>query len=712
MQEASRLASSLYSSGSCLSRSASSVGERHSQTFSLPLLPKRAETFSGFDQSCANPSDQTDNNSTDQADASYAPPIIKEIDLLASANCGEQQFGETELLATNNHLSRKAQNTQHPLHSMGLDDSSSSQGNHLQASAMGINNSTSILPPPLLSLDPIQQQAAFQMTHYLNSLMCMVSEHFTSLESLKAEVSEMKEKSRLSGGRYIQNQQLEELRNLQEQLTKDRQAWTSEKEAIEDRIKEEQESMLKRKEELAVFEKDIDDQRQALYKKLNALRSQGIEIGTNQNIMKDTNVGLVPTNAPHHPLHASESIQTAAGGASGPSTDIHFFHSDHSSPDGLLAPGGTGAPSIVMDKTGGSATVGVRKTSSMSGVSSGNLVAQASSVATGGSLKKDSFAANLHLMSAANEAKQSVVGLEKQEIQQKIPEKLVSKLSVSTRGSVSSSRLGSVSGAERMSKKNLVGLSSNSGVSPSGERGSNVNSAAVGNLVPKPETVAQLLPFKLSESSSKDAASQHLQQQQYTSMAAGHHGSSHLHTPQQGSPGRQKLSSSSFGDSSSSSKLSQLSQAHHPPQYYQQHQPTPSSTYYPYVQNQHNVVPAAGDVQGMSAALRHRTGSSPHLPGSNLVPTNSNTSFGAGSSTYNYKHRPQAAQLQQLHHQQQQQQPRNNSNTLPKKDGKQKEIAKVNYSGSRTNDVRGGGSGDGRSGSGSGGSNEDKVIYF
>lgn len=36
--------------------------------------------------------------------------------------------------------------------------------------------------PPFLHLDPDQQQAAVQMTHYLNSLTCMVSEHFTSLE--------------------------------------------------------------------------------------------------------------------------------------------------------------------------------------------------------------------------------------------------------------------------------------------------------------------------------------------------------------------------------------------------------------------------------------------------------------------------------------------------------------------------------------------------
>ena len=36
--------------------------------------------------------------------------------------------------------------------------------------------------PPLLTLDPVQQKAAYHMTHHLNGLMCMVSEHFTSLE--------------------------------------------------------------------------------------------------------------------------------------------------------------------------------------------------------------------------------------------------------------------------------------------------------------------------------------------------------------------------------------------------------------------------------------------------------------------------------------------------------------------------------------------------
>ena len=56
VQEASKWANSLYSSGGMLStinnlsRSVSSAGERHSAAYTSPTLPKRAETFGGFDQ--------------------------------------------------------------------------------------------------------------------------------------------------------------------------------------------------------------------------------------------------------------------------------------------------------------------------------------------------------------------------------------------------------------------------------------------------------------------------------------------------------------------------------------------------------------------------------------------------------------------------------------------------------------------------------------
>ena len=132
-----------------------------------------------------------------------------------------------------------------------------------------------------------------------------------------------------------------------------------------------------------------------------------------------------------------------------------------------------------------------------------------------------------------------------------------------------------------MSKKNMSGLSSSSsGISPSGDRTSGTGTTTVANLA-KPETVSQLLPFKLSEAKAKDTQQQHLYSAQQGSTL-------HASNSQQGSPGRQKLSSSSFGDSSSTSKLSNLS--HHQPQYNTHHQPQlQHSACYQYPQNQHNL---------------------------------------------------------------------------------------------------------------------------
>lgn len=51
----SHLASSLYTTGTNLSRSVSSAGEHQSDTYVSPILPKRAETFGGFDASSQGP---------------------------------------------------------------------------------------------------------------------------------------------------------------------------------------------------------------------------------------------------------------------------------------------------------------------------------------------------------------------------------------------------------------------------------------------------------------------------------------------------------------------------------------------------------------------------------------------------------------------------------------------------------------------------------
>ena len=51
--------------------------------------------------------------------------------------------------------------------------------------------------------------------------------------SIKAELSEIREKSNLSGGRYKQNQRFEEMRRLQDTLAIEKKDWFHRKEALE-----------------------------------------------------------------------------------------------------------------------------------------------------------------------------------------------------------------------------------------------------------------------------------------------------------------------------------------------------------------------------------------------------------------------------------------------------------------------------------------------
>ena len=98
------------------------------------MLPKRAETFSGFDQSTSTQG-STEDCSTNQQ------PVVKEIDLLGSAT-GQEQF---ELLAGNNNNRNGDQQGQllsAPCDSakVGIDETSiSTQGSN-----------TSVLPPRVI----------------------------------------------------------------------------------------------------------------------------------------------------------------------------------------------------------------------------------------------------------------------------------------------------------------------------------------------------------------------------------------------------------------------------------------------------------------------------------------------------------------------------------------------------------------------------------
>ncbi len=61
--------------------------------------------------------------------------------------------------------------------------------------------------------------------------VCSIKYDFFS--SLKAEVADARERTKLTGGRYRQNQLLDELRRLRESLARERKQWTQERDEKE-----------------------------------------------------------------------------------------------------------------------------------------------------------------------------------------------------------------------------------------------------------------------------------------------------------------------------------------------------------------------------------------------------------------------------------------------------------------------------------------------
>ncbi len=152
---------------SSVGRSVSSAGDNRSLSIAPasaggeqvpPALPKRAETFGGFDQQQQSLAlKPTDDPKEQQQQQSMPPPLPPRPD--------------------------KNRSSAPPI--------TTSSSSAAAAAAAAISNSLdarwdslSPTPAPMLARLPEEEQraAALTMTHYLNNITCMVTEHFTSLE--------------------------------------------------------------------------------------------------------------------------------------------------------------------------------------------------------------------------------------------------------------------------------------------------------------------------------------------------------------------------------------------------------------------------------------------------------------------------------------------------------------------------------------------------
>ncbi|PNF36462.1 hypothetical protein B7P43_G15864, partial [Cryptotermes secundus] len=117
---------------------------------------------------------------------------------------------------------------------------------------------------------------------------------------------------------YRHNQQLEELRNLQDRLTHEKEAWQREKDAEERYIEEKKAELQRLQEQVRAEQNDVTQQREQLYRKLEMLTSQGILISPN--------LPMVTGTLPHEEslssqgIHISQSTDDSSPSTGGEST--------------------------------------------------------------------------------------------------------------------------------------------------------------------------------------------------------------------------------------------------------------------------------------------------------------------------------------------------------------------------------------------------------
>lgn len=122
---------------------------------------------------------------------------------------------------------------------------------------------------------------ALQVSHHLHTLLCIVNQQMTSIASLNTQLNSLRENPKAM---YRHNDQLEELRNLQDKLLKDETELLRREEHL-DRRQTELETLQTK---LSAQQKDIGQQRDELHKKMQILSNQGI--------LSSSNVALSPTS--------------------------------------------------------------------------------------------------------------------------------------------------------------------------------------------------------------------------------------------------------------------------------------------------------------------------------------------------------------------------------------------------------------------------------
>uniref|UniRef100_A0A182WIZ1 DH domain-containing protein n=1 Tax=Anopheles minimus TaxID=112268 RepID=A0A182WIZ1_9DIPT len=304
IQEISSLASSLYTAatGLPLSRSTSSVGERQSELFISPTLPKRAETFGGFDerrskQLLAGGGIGGTNATIHTANSRDA--------VLSTLSAG---------YFTNRETYEKREQQTHSSSSSGLDvEQLSMLANPHVTTAYGQQKLLgSGGGPEGISSDLAKDQnyAALHVSHHLHTLLCIISQQMTTIQSLQHQLNSFRENPKTL---YRHNDQLEELRNLQDKLQEEKTIWQKQKEQEERELEETRHSQKALQEQIRAEQEDIRQQREQLYRKMEMLSSQGLLLSP--SVALPISTGVPPSLEETQSVSEEHHVDSAFGGS-------------------------------------------------------------------------------------------------------------------------------------------------------------------------------------------------------------------------------------------------------------------------------------------------------------------------------------------------------------------------------------------------------------
>jgi len=218
VQDISQLASTIYSAatGQPVPRTLSSVGEKQSEQYASPTLPKRAETFAGFDEKRGK-----------LASKLVLTPRLQELEEKREPKSGSSSVSEQPL--ENNY-------------------------------------------------------AVLQVTHHLQTLLCVISQQMTTINNLQLQLALYRESPRSSA--YTHKDQLEELRNLQDKQQEEKTAWQRQLKQQQEELAEMRAQQLQLQKQIKAEQEDVRQQREQLYKKMELLSSQGLLLSPSTRLLK------------------------------------------------------------------------------------------------------------------------------------------------------------------------------------------------------------------------------------------------------------------------------------------------------------------------------------------------------------------------------------------------------------------------------------------